>query len=428
MFNKKEKEKPKTGKDIFDTMFINTKNIYKSIAVDGLLGDIHSFSDMGCHILNALVSGKTRGGAPDGKIVALAGEKGVGKTFIILEAVSLFLQKHPKGAVFFYESESAITKDMMIGRGIDVSRVFFFPVSTVESWRNQQCQHLTMYNEQNYALKQEHLKTMMLREKENAKAEKHNNTKAVKDGKKDALPIKKITDYKVDRPLMMVLDSVGNLNAQKEFDNALEDSNKAVMSLQRLIKSACRLITQQLSPFSVPMLMSSHVYVKMDGSGNVQMSGGSGPQFTASVIVYMSKKGIYDDASKSIIGNIVTCHLEKGRLTKERIRCDIQIMFKTGLNRFYGLVRPGAEIGAIEKGGAWYTAVNGFKVQGESKLYGDEAPQIFDEQYLDLIDKWAETNYCYGSDVDIPPDDAFADELDPEAIPNQTAEQNIDNI
>lgn len=55
-------------------------NPYATIAKDGLIcGDISGYVDSGVYTLNALISGKLRGGFPKGKVVALAGEKGTGK-------------------------------------------------------------------------------------------------------------------------------------------------------------------------------------------------------------------------------------------------------------------------------------------------------------------------------------------------------------
>lgn len=418
------------GGSIFNQMFDNTKSIYKSIASNGVLGDIHEFFDTGSYKFNAFISGNTRGGYPGGKITALAGEKGVGKTFLIMQGIKEFLDKHPTGACFFYESESAITKDMMTGRGIDVSRVFFFPVSTVEDWRVQQVQHLEAYNTDNYNQKQAHDKRMVDFERENKKAEKHNATKAVKDGKKEKMPIKKITDYKTKNPLMMVLDSIGNLSSKKEMENALEGKDTQVMNLQKIIKGTCRLITQMLSPYQVPMVMSSHVYLKMDGKGAMVMSGGSGPMFTASIIVFMRKSPIYDEKSKTYLGNIVRCQLEKGRLTKEKSKCEIQIMFTTGLCKYYGLVKPGVESGVIEQGGAWFTFPNGVKVQGEASIYTKDPEKTFDSEYLDFVDTWAQENYCYGSDTELYDDiqlESLEEVIVGENLP-EVPEETINNI
>ena len=49
-----------------------------------------------------------------------------------------FLEDNPEIAVIYFESESAITKDMIEERGIDANRVVIVPVITVQQFRNQQ--------------------------------------------------------------------------------------------------------------------------------------------------------------------------------------------------------------------------------------------------------------------------------------------------
>ena len=50
-----------------------------------------------------------------------AGESATGKTFFVLGIVKQFLSDNPDGGVLYFESESAITKDMIEKRGIDSS-------------------------------------------------------------------------------------------------------------------------------------------------------------------------------------------------------------------------------------------------------------------------------------------------------------------
>ena len=113
-------------------------NEYASVVSDGVTsGDLAGWVDTGSYIFNALVSGSIYGGLPSNKVTALAGESSTGKTFFALSVVRHFLESNPKGNVIYFESESAISKDMMEERGIDVSRVGLVPVVTVQEFRHQ---------------------------------------------------------------------------------------------------------------------------------------------------------------------------------------------------------------------------------------------------------------------------------------------------
>ena len=101
------------------TVIKEIDNEFASIADEGIAaGDCNSFVDTGSYIFNALVSGSI-------KITALAGESSTGKTFFALSIVKNFLIQNPKGEVIYFESESAITKDMLSERGIDV-KIYYF--------------------------------------------------------------------------------------------------------------------------------------------------------------------------------------------------------------------------------------------------------------------------------------------------------------
>ena len=94
-------------------------NEYAAVASDGIsAGDITQYVDTGSYILNGLLSGSIFGGLPSNKITALAGESSTGKTFFALSVVRHFLETDPDAGVIYFESESAISKQMIESRGI----------------------------------------------------------------------------------------------------------------------------------------------------------------------------------------------------------------------------------------------------------------------------------------------------------------------
>ena len=101
-------------------------NEYASVVSDGVTsGDLAGWVDTGSYIFNALVSGSVYGGIPSNKVTALAGESSTGKTFFALSVVRNFLELNPTGGVFYFESESAISKSMIEDRNIDSNRIFY---------------------------------------------------------------------------------------------------------------------------------------------------------------------------------------------------------------------------------------------------------------------------------------------------------------
>ena len=104
-----------------------------------------SFIDTGSYIFNALLSGSIHGGLPSNKITALAGESATGKTFFLMGMVKNFLDSNPDAGVLYFESESAITKQMVIDRGIDPKRMILAQVTTVQEFRTQAIKSLDYY-------------------------------------------------------------------------------------------------------------------------------------------------------------------------------------------------------------------------------------------------------------------------------------------
>ena len=108
--------------DLLKSIVKEVGNEYASIVEDGVeAGDVSTFIDTGSHILNGLLSGDLNGGLPANKITALAGESATGKTYFLMGIVKNFLDMDEESGVIYFDSESAITRQMVIDRGIDRS-------------------------------------------------------------------------------------------------------------------------------------------------------------------------------------------------------------------------------------------------------------------------------------------------------------------
>ena len=133
-------------------------NEYAGIVSDGVsAGDVQSFIDTGSYVFNAVVSGSIFGGLPSNKITAIAGESSTGKTFFCLSVVKHFLETNPDEGVVYFESESAISKDMIESRGIDSNRMIIVPVVTVQEFRQQGIKIIDKYLAQKEAVSYTHL-------------------------------------------------------------------------------------------------------------------------------------------------------------------------------------------------------------------------------------------------------------------------------
>ena len=96
---------------------------HTSIASDGeASGEFSGCIDTGCYMLNAVMSGSIYGGMPNNKVTGFAGESSTGKTFFALSIVQSFLENNPDAGVVYYDTEAAVTREMMTSRGIEIGR------------------------------------------------------------------------------------------------------------------------------------------------------------------------------------------------------------------------------------------------------------------------------------------------------------------
>ena len=325
-------------------------NKYASIVEDGISGsDVKGFVDTGSYIFNALLSGSIYGGIPDNKIIALAGESATGKTYFTLGVVHKFLTDNPDAVVLYFDTEQAVTSDMIRDRGIDPSRIAIMPVATVESFRHQAISIVDKYND---------------------------------------LPASE------KKPMMIVLDSLGMLSTEKEMADTAEGKTTRDMTRAQVIKATFRVLTLKLGAAGIPMIMTNHTY---DAVGSMfptkEMSGGAGLKYAASTIVYLSKKKVKEGTD--VIGNIVHCKLFKGRLTKENAMVDVLLNYESGLHPYYGLLTLAEKYGIIKKVSTRYEFPDGTKVY-EKSVYKDPE-KYFTADIMKKLDEAASKEFCYGA-------------------------------
>ena len=267
------------------------------VMTENTFSRIDEWIGMGNYMLNAQVSGSIFKGMPNSRSIVYSGVSGVGKTFIILNAVR---EAQKMGYYIIYgDSEAAVDESLMIKFGIDPAKVRYQPLKTVLQTRH----FITNLCSQ-------------LREK-----------------KKAGFEVPKI---------MMVIDSIGNLATEKETNDAMSGSDKRDMTKQQNLKSMFRIITTDLAELKIPLVLSNHVYAAVGSyfPTNVQ-SGGSGPLYSASIILEFAKAGLKDgdeDApeGQSKTGIIVTSKVVKNRFTRP-LPIKFHISFYKGMNPYVGL-------------------------------------------------------------------------------------------
>ena len=337
--------------DFLKDIIKETGNEYATLVSEGVeAGDVDSFIDTGSLAFNALLSGSIYGGMPSNKITAIAGEAATGKTFFALGIVKAFLEKNKDAGVIYFESESALTKELVESRGIDSSRMVIVPVATVQEFRHQSIKVIDKYIEQ---------------------------------------------DEKTRKPLMFVLDSLGMLSTTKEMEDTAEGKETRDMTRSQIVKAAFRVLTLKLGQAGVPMIMTNHTY---DVIGSMfpqkEMGGGSGLKYAASNIVYLSKRKEKD--GKEVIGNIIHCKNYKSRLTKENALIDVRLTYKDGLDKYYGLLELAIKHNIFKSVSTRIELPDGSKQY--AKTINNEPDKFFTKDVLAQIDEAAKKEFLYGAE------------------------------
>ena len=335
--------------DFLKDIIKETGNEYATLASEGIdAGDVSNFVDTGCYSLNALLSGSIYGGMPGNKITAIAGEAATGKTFFALGICKHFLDKDESAGVIYFESESAVSKNMIEDRGIDSKRFVVVPVATVQEFRTQSIKIVDKYLEQ------------------------------PEDKRK---------------PIMFVLDSLGMLSTTKEMSDTAEGKETRDMTRSQIVKSTFRVLTLKLGKADIPMIMTNHTY---DVVGSMfpqkEMGGGSGLKYAASSIIYLGKRKVKDGTD--VVGNIIHCKNYKSRLTRENSMVDVLLTYDKGLDKYYGLMELAIEAGIFKKVSTRIELPDGTKTFG--KTINDNPEKYYTKEVLEKIDEQAKKQFLYG--------------------------------
>lgn len=325
------------------------------------------FIDTGCYALNALLSASIYGGVADNKLGMFAGEPSSGKTYLALSVVKSHLDADAQNIVVYYDTEAAVTADMMESRGIDTKRVILNEPTTIQQFRTHAINVFDKYIEARDAGK--------------------------KVGK-----------------MLVILDSYGQLSTTKELEDSTAGNETRDMTKAQVGKATFRLLTLKAARATVPVLITNHVYDSLDMYSPKKISGGSGGIYSSSYIISLSKSKDKDKKTGKIGGVLIKCTNTKQRLAKENANVTVKLDYAKGLDKYYGLLPFAEASGAFKKVSTKYELPNGKTEFGVTIEKNPE--KYFTPEVLEKIEAWVNKEFAYGgSEWEDETTDAEVDEV-----------------
>lgn len=270
--------------------FMNKSSKYGGLVSEGAVSEITDYISTGNYMLNACLTGSIFKGIPNNRSTCLSGVSGVGKTYL---ALNICREAQKKGYfIIYYDSENAVDKEQFENFGVDIRKVRYEPVQSIQEFRSNLTSTLDY----------------LIEEK----------------------------DKGSDVPkLLIILDSAGNLATQKEIEDAKTGSEKADFSKAKIMRSVFRIALTKLGILNSTFVFTNHIYEGMSMFPTTIQSGGKGIVYGASLILNMNKGKLKEEGNNQT-GVRVYAEPQKNRFCVPT-KIEFNISFVRGMNPYIGL-------------------------------------------------------------------------------------------
>ena len=341
------------------------------------LSNINTFDDTGCCMLNALLSGRIVGGGfPEGRMTVLAAPSSVGKSYIGLQAAALAQKKGKR--IHIFDSENAIDREFATNLGLDVTKVKYFPVKSIEQCKNSMYAFLDFVDKQG-----------------------------------------------MKGQFFILVDSLGGMMSEMDFKRLEDESTSADMgTLAKSMKGFIKMMTIMSARTKTTIVCTNHIFDnpgQMFPSLEKNMSGGKSVKYFSSTVLQLSavhvKEGDADRktgdeaaiGSKGMTGIAIRGLSIKNRVVKPYMEGSMYISWQKGLRKYYGLLELAQEFDLIyNKAGKLYIRSTEEGVDDEyigTKLEIQTSKQFWD-RYIPTLQKKIDEHWTYnGSNVDFDEED-----------------------
>lgn len=336
------------------------------------LSNINTFDDTGCCMLNALLSGRiVDGGFPEGRMTVLAAPSSVGKSYIGLQAAALAQKKGKR--ILIFDSENAIDREFASNLGLDVSKVKYFPVKSIEQCKNSMYAFLDFVDKQG-----------------------------------------------MKGQFFILVDSLGGMMSEMDFKRLEDESTSADMgTLAKSMKGFIKMMTIMSARTKTTIVCTNHIFDnpgQMFPSLEKNMSGGKSVKYFSSTVLQLSAVQVKEDdkdrktgdeaaiGSKGMTGIAIRGLSIKNRVVKPYMEGSMYISWQKGLRKYYGLLDLAQEFDLIyNKAGKLYVRAEN---EGEDDRYVGTKVEIqtskkFWDEFIPTLQKKIDEHWTYnGANVD----------------------------
>jgi recombination protein RecA len=187
---------------------------------------------------------------------------------------------------------------------------------------------------------------------------------------------------------LVVIDSVAALVPKAEIEGEMGDQLPGLQA--RLMSQALRKLTASVHKSNTLMIFINQIRMKIGVMfGNPETTtGGNALKFYASLRMDIRRTGQLKDGEK-IIGNRTRVKVVKNKLAPPFREVEFDILYGQGISRAGDALDLGAESGAIEKSGSWFSYKGERIGQGreQAKAWLDEHPDVLAKIESDVLVK-----------------------------------------
>jgi RecA/RadA recombinase len=320
---------------------------------------IKEWFDTGVYALNYTMSKNLYGGVPLGRVVALQGRSGTGKSLLAASVM-----KDPKfDMIILVDAEGGgNARELIDFAGVDPAKVRRFSANTFTSYKIQKKDgKIEEITDKELPQKKETDKFIYV-EGLTSKIRRLLNT---------------IVFNKVQSNILIVLDSLANVQSVRALAGTL-DVGRRIQDINNFFRN----FDTEFEKSNISFVFTNKVYQVLDGSGRLTPNGGEAAMYNPSITVDLRDTAESDDISgkeetdekermKSAIGR--TMKSIKAKVVKSRFGTEMRtvpflIDMGYGPVKLSGLFTLCKDFGVIEKaGGAWYQLPEIFEKKFQKK-------------------------------------------------------------